>query len=199
MGGMVEKSVQQAIDALATRDTSLAKQVIEEDLAIDKLALHIEQMCLDMLALQQPMAKDLRLVAAAMSIVTDLERMGDEAANISEVVLRVASRPLIKPLVDIPRMAIATQRMISECLNAFVNRDAAHARAVCRSDEEVDAIYAMLFDELMEIIVKAKEEWIGGQAAHLLFVARFLERIADHATNVGERVIYMVTGERETY
>ncbi len=199
MGSMVEKSVRQAIDALATRDTALAHDVIEEDLAIDKLALHIEQTCLDMLALQQPLARDLRLVAAAISIATDLERMGDEAANISEVVLRIASRPLIKPLVDIPRMAEAAQRMISECLNAFVDRDADRARAVCISDDDVDAIYAMLFDELMEIIVSAKEEWIGGQAAHLLFVARFLERIGDHATNVAERVIYMVTGVRETY
>ena len=181
------------------QDLYQAQTVIDNDPVIDGLELGVEQRCVNLLALQQPMAKDLRLVATAISIVTDLERMGDHAVNISEATMRIGNRPLIKPLIDIPRMAALSQDMIRGSLDAFVSRDAELARATCRKDDDVDATYEALFDELVGFIITSRDESVSTQAVNLLFVARFLERIADHATNIGERVIYMVTGRRETY
>ncbi len=199
MGSMVEDAVRASVEALAVQDLYQAQTVIDNDPVIDGLELGVEQRCVNLLALQQPMAKDLRLVATAISIVTDLERMGDHAVNISEVTMRIGNRPLIKPLIDIPRMAALSQDMIRGSLDAFVSRDAELARATCRKDDDVDATYEALFDELVGFIITSRDESVSTQAVNLLFVARFLERIADHATNIGERVIYMVTGRRETY
>lgn len=199
MGSMVEEAVRLSVEALATKDMDLARKVAANDAVVDEIGLAIEGRCLNLLALQQPLARDLRLVATAISIATDLERMGDHAVNVSEIVLRIGKTPLIKPLVDIPEMADSAQRMISGCLDAFVRRDVDLARQTCRNDDAVDRTYQALFDELMELTVHGRDERMSAQAVNLLFVARFLERIADHATNIGERVIYMVTGEREKY
>ncbi|HBK60442.1 MAG TPA: phosphate transport system regulatory protein PhoU [Firmicutes bacterium] len=199
MGSMVENAVRASVEALARQDLEQARMVIDDDAAIDGMERGVEQRCVNLLALQQPMARDLRLVATAISIVTDLERMGDHAVNISEVTARIGVQPLIKPLIDIPGMAALSQKMIKGSLDAFVSRDAELARATCRKDDAVDSMYEALFDELMGFIVASRDESVSTQAVNLLFVARFLERIADHAANIGERVIYMVTGRRETY
>lgn len=199
MGSMVEEAVHLAIEALARQDVDLAKKIIENDRRVDDLELAIEERCLKLLALQQPLAGDLRMIATAIWVITDLERMGDHAVNISEIVVRIGNQPLIKPLIDIPRMAEIAEGMIKGCLDAFVARDPELARKTCRTDDQVDKIYEELFDELMGFIVNSPDTRTSTQAANLLFVARFLERVADHATNIGERVIYMVTGLRESY
>lgn len=199
MGSTVEEAVHLAIEALAHQDVDLARQIIENDKRVDDLEVSIEEQCLKLLALQQPLAGDLRMIATAIWVITDLERMGDHAVNISEIAVRIGKQPLIKPLVDIPRMAELAAGMIKGCLDAFVARDPDLARKTCATDDQVDRIYEELFDELMGFIVNSSDTTTSSQAANLLFVARFLERIADHATNIGERVIYMVTGLRESY
>ncbi len=199
MGSMVEDSICSAVSALARQDLDLARRIIERDHRVDDLELAIEERCLKLLALQQPLAGDLRMIAAAIWLVTDLERMGDHAVNICEIALRIGVQPLIKPLVDIPRMAEVVRQMIKKCLDAFIARDPELAREACKLDDVVDDIYEGLFDELMGFIVRGPDTQTSAQAANLLFVARFLERVADHATNIGERVIYMITGLRETY
>jgi len=199
MGSMVEEAVHLAIEALARQDVDVAKKIIENDRRVDDLELSIEERCLKLLALQQPLAGDLRMIATAIWVITDLERIGDHAVNISEIAVRIGKQPLIKPLIDIPRMAEIAEGMIKGCLDAFVARDPELARKTCRTDDQVDKIYEELFDELMGFIVNSPDTRTSTQAANLLFVARFLERVADHATNIGERVIYMVTGLRESY
>lgn len=199
MGSVVEDAVRRSVEALAKQDAAMARDAASGDAGIDELELGIEQRCVNLLALQQPLAKDLRLVTTAILIATDLERIGDHAVNISETVIRIGNRPLIKPLIDIPKMARLSQAMIKGSLDAFVSHDADLARATCKNDDIVDGTYQILFDELMTFIVTSHDSNVSLQAAHLLFVARFLERIADHATNIGERVIYMVTGQREAY
>jgi phosphate transport system protein len=199
MGSMVEEAVYLAITALTQQDVELASRVITSDRYVNVLEPAIEERCLNLLALQQPLAGDLRMVATAIWIITDLERIADHAVNISEISVRIGKQPLVKALVDIPRMARIAEKMINKCLDAFVSRDVKLARNTCRTDDVVDEIYKALFNELMEIIITSSDTNISTQAANLLFVARFLERIADHATNIGERVIYMITGLRESY
>lgn len=196
MGSMVEDAIHRAITSLKTQDLDLAAAIIDGDDKIDAMEQDIEEKCLKLIALQQPLAKDLRTISTILKTVTDLERIGDQANNIAEITLRIGHEPLIKPLIDIPRMAEMSQRMVKESLDAFVNQDVDLARKVCRDDEPVDQLYSDLFDELMGFILEGGDVHRATQAINLLFVARYLERVADHATNIGERVIYMVTGER---
>lgn len=196
MGSMVEKALASAVHSLKTQDLREAQSVLDKDDEIDALEERLEEACFQLIMLQQPLAGDLRTIGATLKTLTDLERLGDYANNISEVTLRIGTKPLIKPLVDIPKMADKAQAMVRRALDAFVGRDTEAARRVCLDDDEVDQMYTELFDELEGLVSRGDNSERVNQAIHLLFVARYLERVADHATNIAERAIYMVTGER---
>ena len=195
MGSMVENIINIAVTALKEQNTEMAKKVYIEDDEIDAMELEIEEQCMRLLALQQPIAKDLRTITTALKIITDLERMGDHAVNIAKIVIEIGKEPLIKPLVDIPKMADMAQEMVRLSLDAFVKEDKALARKVAEMDEEVDKIYEEILKDVLELIT-AKKDTIR-QGTKLLFIGRYLERIADHTTNVCERTIYMITGKLE--
>ncbi|MDF2673170.1 MAG: phoU [Clostridiales bacterium] len=193
MGALVEDIIELSVTALRNQDLEAAKKVYADDDKIDELELEIEMECMRMLALQQPLAKDLRTVATALKIITDLERMGDHAVNIAKITLEIGKEPLIKPLIDIPKMAQIAQNMVKLSLDAFVREDIELAEKVAIMDEEVDDIYLTILEDIIEVISNNKET--TRQGTKLLFIGRFLERIADHTTNICERVIFMVTGE----
>lgn len=195
MGSLVEEAVDLSIQALREQDMALAKKVIDGDDRIDSLERLIEEQCLEVIATQQPMARDLRRVATLFKIINDLERMADYATSIARITLRIADEPLIKPLVDIPRMAFLSQKMVKQALDAYVKEDVALAADVGASDDEVDQLFQQVFRELLTIMMENPKTIT--QATHLLFVGRWLERIADHATNIAEEVIFLVTGEKE--
>ena len=193
MGALVENIIETAVTALETQDLDLAKKVYEKDDEIDRLELEIEKECVMLLALQQPLAKDLRTIASVLKIVTDLERMGDNAVNIAGVTLEIGKEPMIKPLADIPRMAEIAREMLQMSLDAFVNEDIALAKKAAGRDEEVDWLYETVINDILNIITEKKE--LTQRGTKLLFIGRYLERIADHSTNICERTIYMITGE----
>lgn len=195
MGTLVEQTIFNAVKSLKERDEELARQIIEGDDLIDDYQIGIEDFCIKLLALQQPMASDLRVISAAIKIITDLERMADHAVDIAKVTIRLAGQPLIKPLIDVPRMAEVTQKMIRESLDAYVNHNIDQVERLIDYDHDVDALYNQVFRELLTFMIE--DPRTIKQAAQLLFVARYLERVADHATNLGEAVYYMVTGERK--
>ncbi|HEX3031855.1 MAG TPA: phosphate signaling complex protein PhoU [Bacillota bacterium] len=195
MGSLVESAVDQAVHSLVRQDLKLAEAVIKGDDSVNVIRRGIEESCLVLIATQQPIAKDLRRIIAAISIVTDLERMGDHAAAIAKVTKRLANQPLIKPLIDIPKMARLAQAMVRNVLDSYVKGDVDMALQTCQADDEIDHLYKAVFDELVEIMIN--DRTTINQATYLLFVARYLERIADHATNIGENVIYLETGERK--
>lgn len=195
MGQLVAEMIDNATLSLARQDTDLAARVVREDDEIDQLLVQIEMKSLQLMALQQPMARDLRALGTGLKLVTDLERMADHATDIAEVTLKLAGERLIKPLVDIPRMASLAQRMTREALEAYVRQDERAARAMIEQDHEIDALYRAIFDELVELM--QKDPTVVRQATHLLHVAMSLERIGDHATNLGEWTIYLLTGELE--
>lgn len=199
MGSMVEESIYLATESLVKQDLNLAQKIINGDDLIDTLALTIEEECIRLIALQQPIAKDLRVITTVLKTVNDLERIADHATNIAEITLRIGNDPLIKQLVDIPRLARLAEAMIRESLKAFVDRDVDLAKTNCLRDNEADQLYEALFNELTGMVLQSGDNELKLQAFHLLFTARFLERVADHATNIGERVIYMVTGRNERY
>lgn len=194
MGEMVSKAIEDAVQSLAKQDEELAKKVIAGDDIIDQLEMDIEDKCMVLIARQQPMARDLRIIGTGLKITTDLERMGDHAFDIAKVTLRLANQPLIKPLVDIPRMARMAQQMLSESLEAYMKLDIALAEKVCIADTEVDNLNQQVFRELLTYMME--DQRTIGQATQLIFVGRYLERIADHATNIAEWVIYLATGQR---
>lgn len=196
MGTLVEKAVELAVQSLRDGDVQMAVQVIDDDDLVDRLEVELEERCIRLIALQQPLAGDLRIIGTVLKVITDLERVADYATNIAEITVRLAGAPLFKPLVDIPRMARMAQQMLRQSLDAFVQRDVELAEAVCRADDPVDELFSALYDELMGYINEGADRQRISQAINLIFVARYLERIADHATNIGERVIYMVTGKR---
>jgi len=195
MGTMVEEAIYHGVKSLKERDDELAQKVIDGDDAIDGFMVEIEDCCITLLALQQPMARDLRVITTAIKIITDLERMADLAGDIAKVTLRISGQQLIKPLIDVPRMMQITQKMTRVSLDAYVQEDPERVLCLIDYDHEVDDLYNQIFRELM-VIMMADPHTIK-QSAQLLFVARYLERIADHATNVGESVYYMVKGERK--
>ncbi|NLK07859.1 MAG: phosphate signaling complex protein PhoU [Firmicutes bacterium] len=196
MGSLVEKQIHEAVRSLSNQDFASAHSVLENDDIVDQMQIDIEERCMSLIALQQPVARDLRTIMAILKITTDLERIGDHACNIAELTLRIGEEPLIKPLSDIPYMARKTESMVRDSLTSFIQRDLELAEAVRRSDQPVDEMYSQLFDELIGFVLMDSTRHEGGQAINLLFVARYLERIADHATNIAERVMYMVTGHR---
>lgn len=199
MGSMVEEAIHLSVESLAEQDLTLAGRVIDGDDDIDALTLRIEDDCIRLIALQQPIAKDLRIITTILKTVVDLERIADHATDIAEITRRIGNDPLIKPLIDIPKMAKMVEAMVHDSLKAFVDRDIEFARKICLRDDEIDKLYEMLFNELTGFVRSGGKSSRMVQAINLLFAARYLERVADHATNIGERVIYLVTGERESY
>ena len=189
MGGRAEASTKKALRALERREPALAEEVLEDDHAIDRLEIEIEERCVRLLALQQPMARDLRFITAALKISNDLERVGDHAVNIAGSTLRLADQPLLKPLVDIPRMADLATGMLHEALDAFVRHDAESARRLVLRDDEVDELNRQVFRELLSFMVG--DPATITRAMELVLVARNLERVADLATNVAEEVVYI--------
>jgi len=192
MGSLLNAAINQAIRALATRDVTLARQVIADDAQINTLRFEIEERCTTVIATQQPAATDLRAIVAAMHIVSDLERMADHAAGIAKVVVKMGDEPLLKPLIDIPRMADECHNMINKSLDAYLNRDAEAARAVAARDDIIDDLYQQIFRELLTFMLE--DPTTTSRALYLLFVAHNLERIGDRAVNIAERVIYLTSG-----
>ncbi|MDO8683082.1 MAG: phosphate signaling complex protein PhoU [Armatimonadota bacterium] len=192
MGGAVEQMLFKCVKALVERDIPLADETIQMDDIVDGYNLDIEMKCLRLLALQQPMARDLRTIAATLKIITDVERMGDYAVDIAKTARILSEKPLFKPLVDIPKMAELVQKMLRESLEAFVKRDTAMIEKIVKEDDEVDRLNRTLHDELVVYI--EKDPTLASQAVRLILIARYLERIADHITNVCERIYYMETG-----
>jgi phosphate transport system protein len=190
MAAIVEEAIRQSVQSLVERDSDLAQKTFDLEDRINKMEITIDEMCLKLLALRQPMAADLRFITSAMRIITDLERMGDEAVNISERALSLNEEPLIKPYIDIPRMAEIAQSMVKDVLDAFVSRDPKLARSVCARDDVVDGLNDQVVRELLTYMVSDPKTIT--RSVHLMIVARCLERIADHATNIAEDVIFMV-------
>jgi phosphate transport system protein len=195
MGSLVESSITRALEALARRDTDLANHVIADDVQINQLRFETEEECLKVIATQQPAARDLRTIMAAMNIVIDLERMGDHAAGIAKIVLRTAHEPLLKPLIDMPRMAHICQEMIRGVLDAYMQHDPTLARAVASRDDQVDQLYNQIFRELLTFMLE--DPRTTTRALYLLWSAHNLERIGDRVTNIAERVVFMTSGELE--
>ena len=190
MGGLVEDQIRRGMTALLERDSDLAQEVIDRDRQVNAYDVEVDEKCVELLALHQPTAGDLRFITTAMKIVTDLERIGDQAVNIGQRTLELNLEPQLKPYIDLPRMAERAQRMVKESLDAFVARDTALARRVCAADEEVDALKEQIFRELLTFMM-ADARTIP-RSIRLILISRFLERVADHATNIAEMVIYMV-------
>jgi phosphate transport system protein len=190
MAALVEESIRDAVRSLVKRDSELAQQTFAKEDRINGLEIVIDDMCLRLLALRQPMAVDLRFITAAMKIITDLERMGDQAVNIAERAISLNQEPQLKPYIDIPRMAEITQSMVKDVLDAFVTKDSKLARSVCERDDLVDGLNDQVFRELLTYMMSDPKT--TPRAVHLMIVCRCLERIADHATNIAEDVIFMV-------
>lgn len=192
MGSLAAEAVQAALQALTTRELSYCDRVMELEDQIDAMNLGIEERALQLLALQQPMARDLRTIAAVLRIITDVERIGDYSVDVSRQARQLADRPLFKPLVDIPRMAHLVQQMLHQSLEAFVRRDLELATQAVRQDDEVDALYKQLHHDLLEHV--RRDPNLVEQAFSLLLVGAYLERVADHITNIGERIWFIETG-----
>lgn len=195
MGSLVESMLAKSVESLKTQSVELANEVLAMEEQTDKLEKEIEHKCLLLIATQQPLAKDLRRITAGFKIITDLERMADYSNDIAKVTLRHAGEKLIKPLIDIPRMSIITQKMVKDALDAYVKEDVDLAYRMCEQDDIVDSLYSQILRELLTYMME--DPRVITQATSLLFVGRYIERIADHATNIGERVIYLVTGEKK--
>ena len=193
LGSMAEKALLESVAALKRRDLEASQRLITRDRIVNEKRFAIEADCISLIATQQPMAKDLRILAAVLEIVTELERIADYAKGIAKINLMMGFEPLIKPLVDIPRMAEKAQDMLHRALDAFVRQDVALARAIPQEDDEVDGLYNQVYRELMTYIIA--DPSIIQQANYLLWVAHNLERAADRVSNICERVVFTVTGE----
>ena len=193
LGSMVDKAVGKAMDSLARRDFELARAVIDEDQVVNRKRFQIEELAIHLIATQQPMASDLRSIVSILSIVVDLERIGDYAVGIAKITLMHGDKPLLKRLIDLPRMADKARDMLRRALDAFVTLDVATARAIASEDDEVDGLYDQVYRELLTYMI-ADPQAID-RATWLLWVGHNLERIADRVTNICERVVYKATGE----
>jgi len=193
MGSMVDQAIALALESLQNRDQALAQQVIDNDEVINALRFKIEDACLALIATQQPAASDLRAVVAVITIVINMERMADHAAGIAKTVILMGDEPLLKPLIDIPRMVRLAQEMLGEVLQAFIERDADAAQAIADRDDEMDHLYQAIFEELLEIMADKPDS--VERATYLLWCAHNLERIGDRVTNIAERVIFVSTGD----
>ena len=193
LGSMVEKAITKALHGLKNRDLDASRQVVEDDDIIDERRFQLEEECIDLIATQQPIAIDLRTLMSVLHIATELERMGDYAEGIAKISIMMGDEPPLKPLIDIPRMAEKATQMLHSSLDALVNRDEAAAIAVCNDDDEVDDLYEQIYRELLTYMIQ--DPSTIQRATYLLWVAHDLERIADRATNIAERVIFLVTGK----
>jgi len=190
MATLVEEAISDSIQSLVKRDSDLAQKTFAREDQINAMEIEIEDMCLKLLALRQPMAIDLRFITSAMKIITDLERMGDQAVNIAERVLSLNQEPPLKPYIDIPRMAEISMSMVRDVLDSFVRGDPKLARSVCARDDLVDGLNDQVFRELLTFMIS--DPGTIQRAVHLMIISRCLERISDHATNIAEDVIFMV-------
>lgn len=193
LGSMVEKTIIKSVEALKARDLATARQIVADDAKIDLKRFEIEEKGIDIIATQQPMAGDLRTIIAVLSIITELERMGDHAEGIGKVTLLLGDEPPLKPLIDIPRMAEKATSMLRRALNAFVERDLETAQQIPSEDAEVDQLYDQVYRELIFFMLQDPKTIT--RATYLLWIAHNLERIADRATNIAERVVFMITGK----
>src|SRR5258705_2261140 len=193
MGGLVEDQIRRVMRALLERDDVIAQEVIDRDRQVNAYDIEVDEQCVNLLALHQPAAGDLRFITTAMKIVTDLERIGDQAVNIAQRALELNREPQLKPYIDLPRMADKAQRIVKESLDAFVARDTALARQVCAEDAEVDALKEQIFRELLTFMME--DPRTVSRSIRVILISRFLERVADHATNIAEMVIYLVEGK----
>ena len=193
LGSMVEKAIANALDALKRQDLDEARRVVGQDDLIDHHRFQLEERCIDLIATQQPLAGDLRVLISGLHIAVELERMGDYAEGIAKICLMMGNEPPLKPLIDIPKMADKSIQMLRRSLDALVNRDVVTAMSVCDADDEVDKLYDDVYTELIGMMIEDPDT--VRRATYLLWVAHDLERVADRTTNIAERAIYLVTGE----
>jgi len=195
MGALIETAIALATQALREQDVELAKKAIVYEQEIDRKEKDIEALCLKLLLQQQPIAKDLRLISSALKMITDMERIGDQAADIAEIAIILAKTPLIKKLEHIPQMAVAAVKMVSDSIDAFVKKDLELAKAVIKYDDLVDDLFDKVRFDLIELI--RADSANGVQALDLMMIAKYFERIGDHATNIAEWVVFSITGRHE--
>jgi len=195
MGSMVSKAIARAIEALQNRDLKLAQQIIEDDKKINQKRFEIEEKCVQLIATQQPMASDLRMIISVLNIITELERIGDYAEGNAKITIMIGNEPPLKPLIDIPHMAEKTIDMLNRSLDAFIKRDAEAARAIIAEDDFIDNLYDQVFRELLFFM--AEDPKTITRATRLIWVTHNLERSADRVTNICERVIFIVNGKME--
>lgn len=193
MGSMVEKALERSMEALKNRNLDLAHQVVQDDARINQKRFDIEEKCVELIATQQPMASDLRVIIAVLNIIVDLERIADHAEGNAKIEIMIGEEPPLKPLIDLPRMNQKTIEMLRQSLDAFCNRDAGAARKICDEDDEIDQLYDQVFRELLTFM--AENPKTITRATRLIWVAHNLERSADRVTNICERVVYLVTGK----
>lgn len=193
MGGCVEESIGEAMRALVERDADLAEKIIRQDHRVNKFEVDIDETCVGILALRQPAAEDLRLIITGLKISTDLERIGDLAVNMCERILNLVAEPQLKPLIDLPRMAELARGMLGDSLDAYVRGDPEKAQEVCARDDKVDNLHKQVFRELITYMMEDPHSI--SRAMALIMISKYLERIADHATNIAEMVIYLVKGK----
>ena len=195
MAVMVGSAVRESMDALKNRDLETSKRIVHDDIQVNRKRFEIEERCIRIIATQQPMAVDLRILAAIINIITDLERIGDHAEGTAKISLAIGEAPLVKPLVDLPKMAEKAVSMLERCMKAFLDRDIETARQICNEDDEVDAYYDQIYKDLVLLMIENPK--IIKDATYLIWAAHNIERIADRVTNIAERVVYMVTGKME--
>ena len=195
MGSIVEKQIHQSIESLVNQDDNLASTVIKNDDLVDNLQKEIESKCIILIAREQPLAIDLRTIFTSIKLVTDLERMADHAVDIAKIARILKNEKFIKELIDIPKMADIVQNMIKESLDAYVEGNVDKAYDVCEMDDQIDGIYRRVFNELLPMMTK--DSSIVNQVTQFLFICKYLERVADHVTNICEWTIYLVTGEQK--
>jgi phosphate transport system protein len=192
MGGLVERQIAEAVESLVNRNTEQARETIARDSEVNRMDVESDERCIRLLALHQPAASDLRFITTGLKITTDLERIGDNAVNICERAVELNDEPQIKPYIDIPRMAMIAQTMVKDSLDAFMRDDTTLAEEVIARDDEVDGLNYQIYRELLSYM--AEDPSTITRATRILFVSKYLERIADHATNIAEMVVYMVKG-----
>jgi len=195
MGSMVGKAITSSVEALKERDVDLAHQIINDDLKVNQKRFEIEEKCIELIATQQPMASDLRIIIAILNITTEIERIGDYAMGIARIVIMIGDEPPLKPLVDVPRMAEQTVDMLRRSLDALMNRDAEAAKKISAEDDLVDQLYDQVFRELLTFM--AEDPKTITRATRLIWTAHNLERAADRVTNICERVVFIVTGKMQ--
>lgn len=195
MADNTKEQIKSSIDALVNKDGDLAEQVLLKDDILDESQRDIEDKCIRLIATEQPMAIDLRTIFTIAKVTADLERMADYAVDIGKITLRLKDEDYIKPLIDIPKMSKIVEKMICESVDAFTKKDVIKSYKICKMDDEVDELYRKVFTEL--VIMMSKDIALLNRATQLLFVIKYLERVADHATNICEGTIYLVTGEHE--